>query len=29
VVDVEEGVRIQGALGGLSNYTGMGLGLLF
>lgn len=29
VVDVEAGVRIQGALGGFSNYTGMGLGLLF
>lgn len=29
VVDVEEGVRIQGALGGFSHYTGVGLGLLF
>jgi hypothetical protein len=29
VVDLEEGVRIQGDLGGLSNYTGVGLGLLF
>lgn len=29
VVDVEEGVRIQGSLGGFSNYTGVGLGLLF
>lgn len=29
VVDVEEGIRIQGALGGFSNYTGVGLGLLF
>jgi len=29
VVDVEEGVRIQGALGGFSNYTGVGLGLMF
>lgn len=29
VLDVEEGVRIQGALGGFSNYTGVGLGLLF
>ncbi len=28
-VDLEEGVRIQGALGGFSNYTGVGLGLLF
>ena len=27
-VDLEEGVRIQGALGGFSNYTGVGLGLL-
>ena len=29
VVDVEEGVRIQGSLGGFSNYTGVGLGLMF
>ena len=29
VVDVEEGVRLQGNLGGFSNYTGVGLGLLF
>jgi hypothetical protein len=29
VVDVEEGVRIQGSLGGFSNYSGVGLGLLF
>ncbi|MGC8522424.1 MAG: transporter [Steroidobacteraceae bacterium] len=28
-VDLEEGVRIQGNLGGFSNYTGAGLGLLF
>ncbi len=27
-VDLEEGVRIQGSLGGFSNYTGVGLGLL-
>lgn len=27
-VDLEEGVRIQGTLGGFSNYTGVGLGLL-
>ena len=29
VVDVEEGVRLQGTLGGFSSYTGVGLGLLF
>lgn len=29
VVDAEEGVRIQGSLGGFSNYTGIGLGLMF
>ena len=29
VVDAEEGVRIQGSLGGFSHYTGVGLGLLF
>jgi len=29
VVDVEEGVRLQGSLGGFSNYTGVGLGLMF
>jgi hypothetical protein len=29
VVDVEEGARIQGRLGGFSNYTGVGLGLMF
>ena len=29
VVDVEEGVRIQGSLGGFSHYTGVGLGLMF
>jgi len=29
VVDVEEGVRLQGRLGGFSNYTGVGLGLMF
>lgn len=29
VVDVEEGVRLQGSLGGFANYTGVGLGLLF
>jgi hypothetical protein len=29
VVDVEEGVRIHGSLGGFSNYAGVGLGLLF
>lgn len=29
VVDVEEGVRVQGSLGGFSNYTGVGLGVLF
>ncbi len=28
-VDLEEGVRLQGNLGGFSNYTGVGLGLLF
>lgn len=28
-IDLEEGVRIQGALGGFSNYTGVGVGLLF
>ena len=28
-VDLEEGVRIQGDLGGFSNYTGVGLGLMF
>lgn len=28
-LDMEEGVRLQGALGGFSNYTGVGLGLLF
>lgn len=28
VVDVEEGVRLQGSLGGFSNYTGAGFGLL-
>jgi outer membrane putative beta-barrel porin/alpha-amylase len=28
VVDLEEGVRIRGSLGGFSNYTGMGLGLM-
>ena len=28
-VDLEEGVRVQGDLGGFSNYTGVGLGLLF
>jgi hypothetical protein len=28
-VDLEEGARIQGNLGGLSNYTGIGLGLQF
>jgi hypothetical protein len=27
-VDLEEGVRVQGNLGGFSNYTGVGLGLL-
>ncbi len=27
--DLEEGVRIQGDLGGFSNYTGVGLGLMF
>ena len=27
-VDLEEGVRLQGQLGGFSNYTGVGLGLL-
>lgn len=27
-VDLEEGVRMQGSLGGFSNYTGVGLGLL-
>jgi hypothetical protein len=27
-VDLEEGVRVQGDLGGFSNYTGVGLGLL-
>lgn len=29
VIDLEEGVRIQGGLGAFSNYTGAGLGLLF
>jgi hypothetical protein len=29
VIDVEEGVRIQGTLGGFSSYTGVGIGLLF
>lgn len=29
VVDVEEGVRIQGSLGGFSSYTGVGLGVMF
>ena len=29
VVDLEEGVRIQGSLGGFSNYTGLGFGLMF
>lgn len=29
VVDVEEGVRLQGGLGGFANYTGVGLGVLF
>lgn len=29
VIDVEEGARIQGTLGGFSSYTGVGLGLLF
>ena len=28
-VDLEEGVRLQGMLGGFSRYTGVGLGLLF
>ncbi len=28
-VDLEEGVRLQGDLGGFSNYTGVGLGVLF
>ena len=28
-VDLEEGVRIQGDLGGFSHYTGVGIGLLF
>jgi len=28
-VDLEEGVRMQGDLGGFSNYTGVGLGLMF
>lgn len=28
-VDVEEGVRLQGSLGGFANYTGIGLGLMF
>jgi hypothetical protein len=28
-VDLEEGVRVQGDLGGFSNYTGVGLGLMF
>lgn len=28
-VDVEEGVRIQGNLGGFAHYTGIGLGLMF
>lgn len=27
-VDLEEGVRIQGSLGGFANYTGVGLGLM-
>jgi hypothetical protein len=29
VVDVEEGVHLQGSLGGFSHYTGVGLGLMF
>src|SRR6185437_9155490 len=29
VLDAEEGVRLQGSLGGFSSYTGVGLGLLF
>lgn len=29
VVDLEEGVRVQGNLGGFSHYTGVGLGLMF
>lgn len=29
VVDLEEGVRLQGNLGGFSSYTGAGLGLMF
>ena len=29
VLDLEEGVRIQGSLGGFSHYTGVGLGLMF
>lgn len=29
VVDLEESVRIQGRLGGFSNYTGFGFGLMF
>lgn len=28
VVDVEEGVRVAGSLGGFSNYTGVGLGVM-
>ena len=28
-VDLEEGARVQGNLGGFSNYTGVGLGLMF
>lgn len=28
-VDLEEGVRLQGSLGGFSNYTGVGLGVMF
>ena len=28
-VDLEEGVRVQGNLGGFSSYTGVGLGLMF
>ncbi len=28
-VDLEEGVRVQGDLGGFSNYTGVGLGMMF
>jgi hypothetical protein len=29
VVDVEEGVRVEGSLGGFSSYTGVGMGVLF